>query len=140
MSEHLPATILINSNPHQETNLTVKIYDAVNNGSFAVLLVAGFGLVYVKRSIRGFLESPFADNLLTLIKQIEQNQEHIETLSKGVETMGVSTNDVLTQVIKIQRDVEQLDLVTSSQYELIIKELQTIKSILDRRSANNADN
>jgi hypothetical protein len=140
MINNPPPATLVNVPANPDPHVTVKIYDAVNNGSFAVLLVAGFGLIYVKRSIKGFLESPFADSLITLIKQIEQNQEHIQTLASEVETIGVSTSDVLTQVIKIQRDVEQLDLVTTSQYELITKELQTIKAILDRRSGNHADN
>jgi hypothetical protein len=123
-----------------DPNLTIKIYDAVNNGSFAIILVAVGGLIYLKRSAREFLQSPFANSLLSLIKQIETNQEHIENIALDVDRLDKSTNDMLDLVSNLQQEILRAGELSTAQHTMIMKELRNVRIILERRGAKNVDN
>lgn len=123
-----------------DPHLTVKIYDAVNSGSFAVILVAIGGLIYLKRMAREFIQSPFATSLLSLIKQIETNQEHIESIALDVDRLDKSTADMLDLVAKLQQEILRAGELSTAQHTMIMKELRQVRVILDRRGSKNVDN
>jgi hypothetical protein len=123
-----------------DPNLTIKIYDAVNNGSFAIILVAVGGLIYLKRTAKEFLQSPFADSLLGLVKQIETNQSHIENMALDVDRLDKSTADMLDLVSKLQQEILRAGELSTAQHTMIMKELRQVRIILDRRGSKNVDN
>jgi hypothetical protein len=123
-----------------DPNLTIKIYDAVNNGSFAIILVAIGGFIYIKRTAKEFLQSPFADSLLSLVKQIETNQSHIESMALDVDRLDKSTNDMLDLVAKLQQEILRAGELSTAQHTMIMKELRHVRIILDRRGSKNVDN
>jgi hypothetical protein len=123
-----------------DPNLTIKVYDAVNNGSFAIILVAVGGIIYLKRSAKEFLQSPFANSLLNLIKQIETNQEHIENIAVDVDRLDKSTADMLDLVAKLQQEILRAGELSTAQHTMIMKELRQVRIILDRRGSKNVDN
>jgi len=123
-----------------DPNLTIKIYDAVNNGSFAIILVAVGGFIYIKRTAKEFLQSPFANSLLNLIKQIETNQEHIENIVLDVDRLDKSTADVLALVTQLQQEILRSGELSTAQHTMIMKELRHVRALIDRRGSKNVDN
>lgn len=122
-----------------DPNITIKVYDAVNNGSFAVILVAAGGLIYLKRIVKDFVQSPFANSILSLIKQIETNQEYIEKMAISIDRLDKSTADLLALVTQLQNEILQSGELSKTQHELIMKDLQHVQSLIDRRGSKNVD-
>lgn len=123
-----------------DPNLTIKIYDAVNNGSFAIILVAIGGLIYAKRTVKEFLQSPFANSLLSLIKQIEANQDHIETIVLDVDRLDKSTAEMLVSISKLQQDIIRSGELSTSQHTLIMQELSNVRHILEQKRTDHGNN
>lgn len=122
-----------------DPNLTTKIYDAVNNGSFAIILVAIGGLIYAKRTVKEFLQSPFANSLISLIKQIEANQDHIETIVLDVDRLDKSTAEMLVSISKLQQDIIRSGELSTSQHTLIMQELSNLRHILGQKRNDHGD-
>ena len=123
-----------------DPNLTIKIYDAINNGSFAIILVAIGGLVYAKRTVKEFLQSPFAYSLLSLIKQIEANQDHIENIVLDVDRLDKSTAEMLVSISKLQQDIIRSGELSTSQHNLIMQELSNVRYILEQKRDDHGNN
>lgn len=113
--------------PPPTPDLSVRIYDAINSGSFAVVLVAAIGLIYTKRSLSKLATSPLIANLINLIKQIDDNQEKIEGIVIDMNRLDGSTTDLLEQVAALQEDLQNLGTVSDQQHETIIQELKHIR-------------
>lgn len=121
------------SNTPNAIDLTAKAYDAVNSGSFAVLIVSAAFLVYVKRSVGAWLKSPTAQSFLEILDQIKQNQHRIQYLSTEVNRLDKTTADLLDQLGEIQEEIKSSGEISRNEYRQIMQEISNIRTLLDRR-------
>lgn len=131
-----PHTFAQTTQPSSTPNaidLTAKAYDAVNNGSFAVLIVSAAFLVYVKRAIGSWLKSPTAQTFLEILEQIKQNQQRIQRLSTDVDRLDKTTSDLLDQLGEIQEEIKSSGEISRNEYRQIMQEISNIRTLLDRR-------
>jgi septal ring factor EnvC (AmiA/AmiB activator) len=110
-----------------------KAYNAVNNGSFAVVVVTACFLVYAKRSISAWLSSPAAQSFIELMEQIKRNQEHIQSISLDVDRLDKTTADLLDQLGELQQEIKSSGEISRAEYRQIVQELNHIRLLLDRR-------
>lgn len=133
MQPHTVAQTTQPSSTHNAIDLTTKVYDAVNSGSFAVLIVSAAFLVYVKRSIGAWLNSPTAQSVLETLDQIKQNQHRIQGLSVDVDRLDKTTADLLEQLGEIQEEIKSSGEISRNEYRQIMQEISNIRTLLDRR-------
>jgi hypothetical protein len=124
---------LITTPPPESPDLAHKIYDAIQSGSFAVLIVAGLGAIYTRRMVGGWLNSPFAKSLLETLEQLRQSQERIAGLACDVDRLDGATADLVKQLADIQKTVVATGELSRQQHQQILQEINAIRTLLDRR-------
>lgn len=116
--------------PTPKVDLLDKAYYAINNGSFAVILVATMAMVYGKRSISTWLNSPLARALVESVDQIRLNQEHIKTLVVDIGRLDKTTEELVTQMAELQRELEQSGHLSRQAHATVLSELKNIRDTI----------
>lgn len=111
------------------------VYDSINQGAFAVILFAGVVTLGVSRSLSRFLKSDFSQAIVVTIRQINENQEHVEALVQSSKLQKTLTETIRDTMVRLQSVTDAgADLDVQRHAELMAALTALQKSLRDPNS------
>lgn len=113
--------------PGYQPDMFRVAYDSVNQGAFAVLVFAGVLSVVISRTTGKFLKSDFSKAIVGTIRQINENQVHVEQLVAISNRQHTLTETIGETVISLQGIVESGAELDERRHAEILSALTTLQ-------------
>lgn len=131
MPETTPATKTYTAHPSKtQPDIVGSIYTSINQGAFAVILFAGVVTIGVSRSMSKFLSSDFSKAILATVRQINENQVHVEQLVEISNRQHTLTETIGETVVSLQSIVESGAALDTKRHTELINALTTLQKSL----------
>lgn len=131
----LPIQLPTQTNPEiseaiESDNLYDRAYATINNGAMAVLVSGLFCYLAITRGIRSLINSEMGRAILESIKQIRENQKHVEDLVSVTKSVATDSGEMGKVVDTLKLVIEKSQDMDQNRHSELMQAIRTLESLI----------
>ena len=104
------------------------VFEKINDGAFAVLLFAGVVSLALSRVSKRFLQSDFAKSISSTVRQINENQLHVEELVTVAKQQQDLTESMGQAVVSLEAIIKSGAVLDAKRHDELVEALTNLNN------------